>query len=137
MSSVTERLAMRPPSVATVRLVVLASALVTLFHFVDNAVSIDTYPDPEPPPALIFASWPLFTAVGVAGYLLYRQGRVGAAHLYLLAYSFAGLSSLGHFAYGSPETTRGIASVLIDGVAGSTVLAVTLWSIAARRQTRT
>jgi hypothetical protein len=123
-----------PPSVATVRFVVTASALVTLFHFIDNAVSIDTYPDPEPSPALILVSWALFTAIGVAGLELYRRERIGAAHLFLLAYSFAGLSSLAHFFSGSPETTRGIVSVLIDGAAGTSVLAVTLWSVRARRR---
>ena len=81
-------------------------------------------------------SWPLFTAVGVIGYIRYRQGRLALAHPLLFAYGYVGLSSLGHFLSGSPDefTTRGLVSVLVDGVAGSAVLAVTVWSIVAHRR---
>jgi hypothetical protein len=58
------------------------------------------------------------------------------AHPLLFAYGYVGLSSLGHFLSGSPDqfTTRGLVSVLVDGVAGSAVLAVTVWSIVAHRR---
>ncbi|MEK6277655.1 MAG: hypothetical protein AABM29_06575 [Actinomycetota bacterium] len=117
-------------------LVVAASGLLTAFHFTDNYLSIETYPQPDwVTGAAVLVSWPLFTALGVAGYLLYRQGRFATAHGFLIAYSYTGLSSLGHFLSGSPDefTTRGLISVLTDGVAGSAVLAVALWSILARR----
>lgn len=130
---------MRPPSVSTVGLVVLASVLVTAFHFTDNFVSIETYPQPGwVTGAIVLVSWPLFTAFGVAGYLFYRRGRFAEAHVLLLAYSYTGLSSLGHFLSGSPDefTARGLASIFIDGVAGSAVLAVAIWSILARRGRR-
>ena len=128
---------MRPPSVSTVGLVVMASVLLTAFHFTDNYVSIETYPQPDwITGAVVLVAWPLLTAFGVAGYLLYRRGRFAAAHACLLAYSYTGLSSLGHFLSGSPDefTTRGLVSVLIDGAAGSAVLAVTVWSILALRR---
>lgn len=129
----------RPPSVATVRFVVGASILLTALHFTDNYVSIDTYPEPSwITGAVVLISWPLFSAFGVTGYLLYRHGRVAAANAFLVAYAYAGLSSLGHFLSGSPDdfTTRGLVSVLIDGAAGSAVLAVAVWSIVADRQQR-
>jgi hypothetical protein len=130
---------LRPPSPAAVGLVVAASTILTAFHFADNYLSIETYPQPEwvTGPAVLI-SWPLFTALGVVGYLLYRQGRFASAHAFLVAYSYTGLSSLGHFLSGSPDefTTRGLISVLIDGVAGSAVLAVASWSIIARRRER-
>jgi hypothetical protein len=128
-----------PPSVATVRAVVAATVVLTLFHFTDNAVAIDSYPKPSWQPDwfvwVVVASWPLFTAAGVLGYRAYRDGRYSTAHPLLLFYSYAGLVSLGHFLYGGPDelTTRGLVSMLVDAVAGSAVLAVAIWSIVARR----
>lgn len=117
--------------------VVLASVLVTAFHFTDNFVAIETYPQPDwITQAVVAGSWPLFTAVGIIGYVLYRRGQFGTANAFLFAYSYTGLSSLGHFLSGSPDefTTRGLISVFADGLAGSAVLALALWSILARRQ---
>ena len=114
-----------------------ASIVLTAFHFTDNYVSIDTYPQPDwVTGAVVLISWPLFSAIGVAGYLFYRQGRIARANPFLVAYAYAGISSLGHFLSGSPDefTTRGLVSVLIDGVAGTTVLAVAVWSIVAHRR---
>ena len=125
------------PSTAMVALVVLASVVLTAFHFTDNYVSIETYPQPgwvtRP---VVVVSWLVLTGIGLAGLWLHRRGRFALAHAFLLAYSYTGLSSLGHFLSGSPGefTTRGLISVLIDGAAGSAVLAVTVWSIIARRQ---
>jgi hypothetical protein len=121
----------RPPSLSTVGLVVLASVVVTSIHFTDNYVSFDTYPQPGwITETVVLVSWPLLTAFGVVGYLLYRRGSFAAAHTSLLIYSYTGISSLGHLLSGSPGelTTRGLVSVLLDGVAGSAVLAVTIWS---------
>lgn len=127
----------RPPSLATVGSVVGASIAFTAFHFADNYISIETYPQPDwITGPIVLVSWPLFTALGIAAYLLYRNGRFVEAHGFLVAYSYTGLSSLGHFLSGSPDefTTRGLISVLVDGVAGSAVLAVAIWSILARRK---
>ena len=132
---------MRPPSERTVGIAVGATIALTAFHFTDNIVNVDTYPRQEwlsgsfiQIAGLIF--WPLFSAFGVIGYLLYRRGRFPLAHVYLLAFSYLGLVSLLHFTAGSPSelTTRGLVSVLIDGVCGVTVLAITLRSIIARRR---
>lgn len=130
---------MRPPSVSTVRAVVAASIVLTAFHFTDNYVSLDTYPAASWQPdwfgAVVIASWFLFTAAGLIGVRLYRDGQFAKAHAFLLFYAYAGLVSLGHFLYGPPSdlTTRALVSVLIDAVAGSAVLAVTVRSILARR----
>jgi hypothetical protein len=131
---------MRPPSERTVGIVVGATILLTAFHFTDNIVNVDTYPRQDwisgstiQISGLIF--WPLFSAFGVTGYLLYRRGRFPLAHVYLIAFSYLGLVSLLHFTAASPAelTTRGLVSVMIDGVCGLTVLGVTVWSIIARR----
>jgi hypothetical protein len=126
---------MQPPSTNVVRFVVAASIVVTAFHFTDNAISIDDYPQPDwINVAVVLISWPLFSAVGVAGYLLYRDGQFPLANWLLLAYAFAGISSLGHLLSGSPDefTTRGLISIFTDGLAGFAVLTVALWSFMAR-----
>jgi hypothetical protein len=132
---------MRPPTARTIGVVVGVTMALTAFHFTDNIVNVETYPPPAgfsdsavQVTALIF--WPLFSSFGVIGYLLYRRERFPLAHAYLLAFSFLGLVSIGHFANASPDelTTRGLISVLIDVVAGLTVLGVTLRSIVARRR---
>jgi hypothetical protein len=137
VTSTEQRRTIRPPSSTVVGLVVLASVVLTAFHFTDNHISIDTYPQPGwVTEAVVLISWPVLTAFGVAGYLLYRRERFTAAQVCLVAYAYTGLSSLGHFISGSPDefTTRGLVSVLIDGVAGSAVLAVAVWSILALRR---
>ena len=128
-----------PPSVATVRWVVFATIAVSLFHFTDNAVNVDTYPkagwQPEWFDVVVVIGWFLYTAVGVAGYRLYRDGRLRGAHACLLIYGYLIASSLGHFLYGSPDelTTRGLISVFVDVAAGLIVMGVAVWSILARR----
>ena len=129
----------RGPSPATVRWVVLGTVAVTLFHFTDNAINVDTYPKAGWQPAwfevVVVVAWFLYTAIGIAGWRLYEQGRFGRAHVFLLLYGYAVISSLGHFLYGSPSelTTRGLISVFVDTAAGLLVIAVTAWSMAARR----
>jgi hypothetical protein len=133
---------MRPPSVTTVRNVVAATVVLTLFHFTDNAVAIETYPAPSWQPdwfwAVVVVSWPIFTAIGLLGYRWYKRGDFAKAHVALIVYSYTGLVSLGHFLYGGPDelTTRGVVSVLVDAVAGFAVLGVALWSLVARRSVR-
>ena len=131
---------MRPPSTRTVGVVVAATIVLTAFHFTDNIVNVDTYPRQDwlsgsliQIAGLIF--WPVFALVGVAGYLNYRRGRFPLANWLLIAFSYLGLVSLGHFTAGSPGelTTRGLISVLIDAAASFTVLGVALWSMLARR----
>jgi hypothetical protein len=125
-----------------VRWVVLGTIAVTLFHFTDNAVNVDTYPkagwQPDWFEWVVAVAWVLYTAVGVAGVRLYDQERFRAAHACLIVYGYLILSSLGHFIYGSPDelTTRGLVSVLVDVAAGSLVIAVAVWSILARRRLR-
>jgi CHASE2 domain-containing sensor protein len=131
---------MRPPSAFVVRWVVAGTVALTLFHFTDNAVNVDTYPQAGWQPDwfewVVGVAWALYTAVGAAGLLLYERGRFRAAHACLLIYGLLVVSSLGHFLYGSPDelTTRGLISVLVDAVAGSVVVGVALWSILARRR---
>ena len=131
---------MRPPSVKTVRNVVFATIALTLLHFTDNAVFLETYPAPDWQGDwfiwVVILSWPLFTTIGVLAYRNYRDGNFSRAHPLLVAYSYTGLVSAGHFIYGSPAdlTTRGVVSVFVDITMGSLVLATGVWSIVARRR---
>lgn len=83
--------------------ILLAAALVvSVVHYADNTLNYGDYPlaadVPNPSRALVGASWFLFTAAGLAGYLLFRR-RVSNAALALLAlYSGSGLVGFGHFA---------------------------------------
>jgi tryptophan-rich sensory protein len=134
------RRSLSPPSASTVRLVVFGTVAVTLFHFTDNAVNVDTYPkagwQPDWFEWVVAVAWVLYSAVGVAGAVLYARERFRAAHACLLIYGYLVISSLGHFFYGSPDelTTRGLASVFVDAAAGTVVIAVAVWSILARRR---
>ncbi len=129
----------RAPSASTVRWVVFGTIAVTLFHFTDNTINVDTYPkagwQPDWFAAVVAVAWFLYTAVGVAAVRLYRRGRLQQAHVGLILYGLLVLSSLGHFLYGSPDelTTRAVISVFVDAAAGSIVIAIAVWSIAARR----
>jgi hypothetical protein len=130
---------LRAPSASFVRWITLATIALTLFHFSDNAINVDTYPkagwQPDWFDTVVGVAWVVYTAVGVAGFVLYARERFRAAHACLLIYGYLVLSSLGHFLYGSPDelTTRGLISVFVDAAAGSVVIAVALWSMLARR----
>lgn len=83
--------------------VLLAAAFaVSVVHYADNILNYGDYPlaadVPNPSRALVGASWILFTAAGLAGYLLFRRGVFTAALALLALYSGSGLVGLGHFA---------------------------------------
>ena len=123
------------------RLVVFSSIALTLFHFADNTIYIDTYPkagwQPDWFSAVVVVAWFAYTAVGIVAVRLYQAGRLRSGRPLLLIYGYLVISSLGHFFYGSPAdlTTRALVSVLIDTVAGSAVIGVALWSIVTRGRT--
>ena len=117
---------------------VFASIVLTAFHYTDNAINIDSYGPVLAffTTATVFLTWSLFTALGIAAYLFYRNQRYKLANPLLFAYSFAGLIDLAHFVTISPAalTTRGLISVLIDLAIGTAVLVVAIRSILARRK---
>jgi hypothetical protein len=125
----------KAPSTTTVRNVLIASIVITLLHYTDNYVSIDEYPQPGwIHGQTIWLAWSLFTLVGIAGYLMYRDGRPGAAAVYLLVYSLTGLSSLGHYQSGSIDefTTRMHVFIWTDGLVGLLVAVMSIWILIAR-----
>src|SRR5919202_2552720 len=86
-----------PPSASTVRLVVIATIAVSLFHFTDNAINVDTYPKAGWQPGwfdiVVVVAWFVYTAIGMAGVRAYEQSRFRMAHVCLLLCGYAILSS--------------------------------------------
>lgn len=59
------------------------AVVVSVVHYTDNFLAYDLYPQsevlPDPSEGLVLASWFVFTAFGVAGYLAYQQRRIARA----------------------------------------------------------
>jgi hypothetical protein len=110
-------------------LVLIATFVSSVFHYTDNYVRFDQYPQGDP--ALIarptiWIAWLAFTGIGILGYLLYRQGRARPAAVYLAIYSISGLVSPLHYLYGSLSDFDPLQHVFIltDGLLGAAVLYV-------------
>ena len=117
------------------RAVLLAAIVSSVIHYTDNYVNLEDYPQPHwINHAVIPSAWALFTAFGIAGYLLYRRGRLVPAGLCLLVYSYTGLSSLGHYRFGplSDFTPKMHIGILLDGVTGAAVFIVGVLLIVSR-----
>lgn len=113
------------------KLILMASILSTATHFIDNYRFIDSYPQPIWITApSIYQSWIILTAIGVAGYWLYKFRKFGFAYVCLSIYSLTGLTSLGHYLYGSLSQFSLKMHLLIwtDGLTGLAVLGFVLWS---------
>jgi hypothetical protein len=123
-----EALQRRPESVLLVLLI--AGITSTALHYTDNAVYLERYPGPGwLSPAVIAVAWVGLTAIGVAGYRLYRQGRMLPACACLAVYSYTGISSLGHYTYGlSGYSFKQNLLIATDGLTGLAMLAFALWS---------
>jgi hypothetical protein len=120
--------------------VAVASSIV---HYTDNYVAFEQFPDGGPGPAVsadaIWIAWVLFTAVGIAGYALYRRGRVVPGSAFLAVYSLSGLIGLGHYtAPGMSELAwwRHV-HIWVDIACGAAVLAFCAWSVHAARGAET
>jgi len=105
------------------------SILSTGIHYTHNFVEIDQYPQSSlvsngATQAAILISWPLLTAIGLWGYRQFAAGRLRRAQGALVAYSFTGLVTLGHFVDGNPDIAPVFyATIFTDFAAGVAVLA--------------
>lgn len=107
------------------------SVIATLIHFTDNYLYFEHYPQPAWISQFgIIRTWFLWTATGVLGYWFYKNQRFMLAQLCLLIYAFCGLSSLGHYLYGSMAefSLKMHVLILADGLAGAGILGFVLWS---------
>jgi hypothetical protein len=78
----------------------LAYCAASLLHFVHNAEFLPEYPNmPEwLSPVGVYAAWCGVTAVGIAGYGLYRAGHRLSGLLTIAIYAALGFSGLDHYA---------------------------------------
>lgn len=111
-----------------------AAVVVSIVHYTDNYLGYDSYPHkgapiPDPAATTILVAWFVFTALGIAGYVLYRRGRIRPAVLLLAAYSGSGLIGIGH--YTVPGMTDAVwwrqAHVIADILLGMAMLATAVW----------
>lgn len=77
----------------------LAYGAASLFHHVHNAVFLNEYPNLPAAlsPAWILAAWLGMTALGLAGYLLFRRGRRFTGLVLIAVYGAFGFGGLGHY----------------------------------------
>ena len=105
----------------------------TLVHYTHNFVEVDQYPRSFIPNWVtqvgVFVTWPVFTAFGIAGYRLYREGHYRTAHACLITYSFVGWLTLGHFTSGNPDIPPFFyATLFTDALGAAAVTAWVVWS---------
>jgi cation transport ATPase len=112
-------------------LLLLVSVFSTGFHYTDNFIFYDRYPQPEwiTLPS-IYTSWLVLTLFGLVGYVFYRSGKFWVAYGCLAIYSLTGISSLGHYLYGSMSAFSPKMHFLIwaDVISGLAILGFVLWS---------
>jgi hypothetical protein len=122
-------------AVTVLKWVLAASILSTAVHYTDNFVAVKHFQGaggasfPTVVRVAIVIAWPLLTALALKGYRRYRERRYHEARVALLVYSITGLSTAGHFVYGSPQIPPLFyATLFTDMLAGLSVLAFVAWS---------
>lgn len=111
-----------------------AGFLVSIVHYVDNYVNYEDYPLsedlPNPSATLVVVGWFVFTACGVLGIVLWRQGRLTAAAYALTAYSVSGLIGFAHYA--APGAFDMVwwrqAHIVADITCGLAIFGFALWA---------
>lgn len=128
----------RPRGIAALRAILAFSIASTLAHYTHNFVAVDQYPDAIVSDGviqvLVVISWPVLTAIGLWGYSRYVAGDLRRARGALIAYSFTGLITLGHFLDGNPDIPAFFyATIFTDFIAGLSVLGFVAWMSRAPR----
>ena len=96
---------MNRSELAKVRTVFVSALLLSVVHYLDNTVRFDDYTGGKNgfvTRAMVPISWVLFTAAGVVGYRLLRQGNRGLGGSLLGVYSVSGLIGVLHYTTVSP-----------------------------------
>lgn len=121
-------------------LIFWTAVAVSVVHYADNYFNYAQYPRsatlPNPSQALIGVSWFVFTAIGLAGYLLFRRHASDASLLLLALYSGSGLVGIGHYtvAGGFAMPWWRQAHVVIDIACGLAVLGFVVWVVRGRHR---
>lgn len=88
-----------------VPLVLIAYAGASFLHHMHNAQFLERYPGMPGwlSPAVVYGAWLIATAIGVAGYVLWRREQRWFAIGLLAAYAIYGLDSLAHYWLAPPS----------------------------------
>ncbi|MCE7002589.1 hypothetical protein LWC34_07055 [Kibdelosporangium philippinense] len=122
------------PGTAALRAIVAGSVISTALHYTHNYLKIEQYPQPSSisnatTQLAIVILWPLLTAIGLTGYILYTRGRLWGARACLLVYSLTGLVTLAHFMVGVPDVPwYWFITIFTDALAGLALWAFVFWS---------
>ena len=118
----------------TLDLLFWTAVAVSVVHYADNYFNYNQFPQassgPSPSRTVVGVSWFVFTAFGLAGYALFRQGQVRRASVFLAVYSISGLIGIGH--YSASGMTDAVwwrqAHVIADIALGLAVFAFAVWA---------
>ena len=110
------------------------AVVVSIVHYTDNYFNYHDYPRsqtlPNPSAAVVGSAWFVFTAIGLAGFILFRRELSNRGLLLLAAYSGSGLVGIGHYlvpgATSMPWWRQ--AHVVLDISCGVAIFAVALWA---------
>jgi hypothetical protein len=102
----------------------------SLFHHVHNAEHLGQYPNMPAwiSAATVYGAWIGMTAIGAAGYLLFRRGRRPAGLALLLLYGAAGLYGFSHYAL-APVSAHTLAMNFSIWAEAATALALLAWLV--------
>ena len=127
------------PNIRLLNVVFFTAVASSLVHYTDNYLAFDRFPNDGVGPSItadsVWIAWIIFTAFGVAGYVLYRRGQIRQGSALLAVYSISGLIGIGHYtASGMSELAwwRHV-HIAADFLCGVAVLTFAIWSV---RQTR-
>jgi hypothetical protein len=117
-----------------------AAVVVSVIHYADNYLNYSDFRAsdslPRPSAGLVGASWFVFTAVGLLGYLRFRRAPDNLALGLLAFYSGSGLVGSGHYAAAAATSMPPLrqAHIVADILLGAAMFTFVMTS--ARRRTR-
>ena len=127
------------PNIRLLNVVFFTAVASSLVHYTDNYLAFDRFPNDGVGPSItadsVWIAWIIFTAFGVAGYVLYRRGQIRQGSALLAVYSISGLIGIGHYtASGMSELAwwRHV-HIAADFLCGVAVLTFAIWSVRQKR----
>lgn len=111
-------------------ILLLANIVITTFHYTDNFLNFEHYPDPSwLTQDGIWMAWIILTVCGILGYVLYIRGLFATAYLCLSLYSITGGLSPGHYFFPAHEafSVKMHTFIWLDAIAGASLLTFIIW----------
>jgi hypothetical protein len=114
-------------------ILLVINIVVTAFHYTDNYLDFERYPDPNwVTQQSIWIAWLILTIIGISGYVLYLKRVFWLAYLSIAIYSITGAFSPGHYFFPEKEPFSFKMHTLIwlDAIAGAAILVFIIYLIA-------